>query len=365
MNWSAEDIEKRFLSGKLSALAPSPETVLSAFARVERLLGLTWIESETASAKGLAPTMGVIGMGLRLAALEGIPDADKLLTRILDGDRSAEAELTAIYLVRTHASSAKLELHPNVGHRKADFRLRNENEPWTIVEVTYPNTSKEAERLTKILERVTDALKDAKHQFTLEVIFNREPSDRELKALCEHLPEFCELQGAQQAHLVDGLGFLFLNQIPMGHLLKREIRGVTDRPMLGLAMFAGGGPGGGPHHQVFVRLPFTDERAAKVLWEESTQLSKDEPGLVMIDVASASGAFESWSALIQRRLQPTIHTRISGVCLFEGGMMPTDKGYDWLLRTKLLTNPNARFQLPGWIQDTIALAGEAAVHLKL
>src|SRR5262249_34409276 len=142
---------------------------------------------------GLAPTMGVIGMGLRLAALEGIPDADKLLTRILDGDRDAEAELTALYLIRTHAPSAKVELHPNVGERRADFRLRNGNEPWTIVEVTHPNTSKEAERLTRILEMVTGALKDSKHQFTLEVIFDREPSDPELKALCEHLPEFCEL----------------------------------------------------------------------------------------------------------------------------------------------------------------------------
>lgn len=58
MNWSAEDIEKRFLNGKLGAIALPPEGVPSAFVHVEELLGLKWIESET-SATGLAPTMGV------------------------------------------------------------------------------------------------------------------------------------------------------------------------------------------------------------------------------------------------------------------------------------------------------------------
>lgn len=363
MNWSAKDIEKRFLNGKLSALALSPESVLSAFVRVEKLLGLKWIESET-SAKGLAPTMGVIGMGLRLAALEGIAHADTLLKRVLGGDRSAEAELTAVYLIRTHAPSAKFELHPNVGHRKADFRVRSGKEPWTTVEVTQPNASKEKRRLTQILQTLTDALKEASHQFALEVAFKREPTKEELTLLCERLPEFCELQGQQQADLIDGLGFLFLNQIPIGHLLKREIVGLADTPMIGLAMFVGGGPGGGPHHQVLVRIPFTDERAEEILRDEAKQLPKDGPGLVIIDVASASGAFESWSALIQRRLQPSIHTRISGVCLFEGGMMPTNKGYNWLLRTKLVTNSNARFQLPGWIRDAVASAGKASEHIK-
>jgi hypothetical protein len=363
VNWSAEDIEKRFLNGKLDALAISPATVVSAFARVEHLLGSNWIESET-SATGLAPTMGVIGMGLRLTALDGVAHADRLIKRIVAGDRSAEAELTAVYLLRSHAPSAIVELHPNVGNRKADFRVRNGDELWTTVEVTQPNTSQEAARLTKILQRLTDALKETSPQFTLEVLLSREPTKEELTALCDHLPEFCELEGQQQASLADELGFLFLNQIPLGHLLKREVPGLTDTPMIGLAMFVGGGPGGGPHHQVFVRVPFTDERAEEILRDEAKQLPRDGAGLIMIDVARASGGFESWSALIRRRLQPRINTRISGVSLFEGGMMPTEKGYDWLLRTKLVTNSNARFQLPGWIREAVALADKAAEHVK-
>jgi|SRR6266566_2784453 len=129
-------------------------------------------------------------------------------------------------------------------------------------------------------------------------------------------------------------------------------------------MFVGGGPGGAAHHQVLVRIPFTDKRAEEILRDEAKQLTREGQGLIMIDVARASGGFQSWSALIERRLQPRINTRISAVCLFEGGMMPTDKGYNWLLRTKLVTNPNARFQLPGWIRDGVVSAGKAAEHIK-
>ena len=296
-------------------------------------------------------------MGLRLAALEGIAHAKSLLKRILDGDRSAEAELTAVYLIRSQAPSVELQLHPDVGHRKADFRMRNGNEPWTTAEVTQPSNSMEKQGLTKILERLTGTFKAMKQQFSLEVVLSREPSEEELTLLCGRLPEFCELQGQLQAELTGGLGFLFLNQTPIGHLLKRKVAGMADTPMIGLAMFVGGGPGGGPHHQVLVRMPFTDERVEEILRDEARQLPKDGPGLVMIDVTNASGAFESWSELIQRRLQPHIHTRISGVCLFEGGMVPTEKGYDWLLRTTLLKNPHTQFQLLNWIPAAIASAG--------
>jgi hypothetical protein len=357
VGWSAEDIEKKLLKGRLDSLALSHKNVVSAFNRVEKLLGPEWIKSET-SATGLFSVMGVTGMGLRLTAVEGVAEADKLIKRIRDGDRSAEAELTAVYLLRSYGPSVELQVQPSVGQRKADFRVQNGSGQWTTVEVTQPNASKENERVTEILQTLTGALREAHRQFALEVVFRREPAEEELTLLCQRLAEFCELQGQQQADLSDGLGFLFLNQIPIGHLLKRKIVGLADTPMIGLAMFVGGGPGGGPHHQVHVRIPFTDHRAEEILRDEARQLPQDEPGLVMIDVASSSGAFESWSALIKRRFQPTIHTRISGVCLFEGAGVPTEKGYDWLLRTLLVTNPYARFPLPAWIQSAVTSAGK-------
>lgn len=74
MGWSVEDIEKKLLLGKIDVLALSPESVLEAVNRVERVLGPEWIAAE-ASAKGIAPAMRTIGTGLRLAALEGVAQA--------------------------------------------------------------------------------------------------------------------------------------------------------------------------------------------------------------------------------------------------------------------------------------------------
>jgi hypothetical protein len=114
---------------------------------------------------------------------------------------------------------------------------------------------------------------------------------------------------------------------------------------------------GGPHQQVSVNDPFTDERAEDILRSEATQLSESGVGLIMIDVGNVIGSFQDWEAIFRRRFQPTQHTRISTVCLFEGSSAPTEAGYDWLLHTKLIANDHAQFQLPAWIQEAVASAG--------
>ncbi|MGB8065889.1 MAG: hypothetical protein WCF26_28660 [Candidatus Sulfotelmatobacter sp.] len=357
MGWSIDEIETNFLRGKIDTLALAPEVALPSFERVERLLGREWILSEMTGA-GLGPTMRVIGMGLRLAYLEEIDQTEELIKHIRRRDQNADAELTAIYLIRSSRTSAQFQLYPEVGIRKADFRVRDGDEPWTTVEVTQPTTSLEQQRVQNTLRRFTDALSKMDCQFTLEVLFRREPTEEEISVLCDRLPEFCNLEGQKQADLAGELGFLFLNQLPLGQLLNRKIPQLADSPMIGLAMFVGGGQGGGPHHQVSVRIPFTDERAEEILRAEARQLPDQGVGLIMVDVAHASGSFQAWESLIRRRFQPTMHTRVSGICLFEGGMVPTERGYGWLLRTMLITNPHAQRQLPSWIQEAVASAGQ-------
>jgi hypothetical protein len=72
MPWSVERIEKELLLSELNVLAMPAEVVVTAVNRVEQLFGTGWIDGETASAKGIAPTMQVIGMGLRLPALDNL-----------------------------------------------------------------------------------------------------------------------------------------------------------------------------------------------------------------------------------------------------------------------------------------------------
>jgi hypothetical protein len=352
MAWSIEDVEDRLLNGKIGSIAMAPPAILEAINRAERMLGCDWIAS-TGSAKGLAPTMDIVGTGLRLGYLGGIAQSEKLTEGIRRKESSADAELTAVYLFRSSDPSASVELYPDVGTHRADFRVRRNSEPWTTVEVTQALPSKEQDRVKAILRRLTDCLLNIDVQFVLEIQFRREPTDQEIETLCAHLPDFCRLPGRHSAELIDAMGFMFRDESDIGWLRFHEIPQLADRPMIGLVMFQGGGPGGGPHHQVAVRIPFSDTRAERFLSDESKQLPKGGPGLIMICGPTSKNEVRVWDALMQRRFQPKMHTRVSGVCLFAGGMTPVGGCYDWLVRASLIANPYSETSLPDWIRNAI------------
>ncbi len=356
MIWSMHDIEKSLLGQKASAIALTPDLIVDAVNRVETILGHDWI-LDVATATGIAPAMEIIGMGLRLAALDSLINTETLVSNLRRRGQNAEAELTALYLISAQNSPLELELGPSVGTRKADFRVRKAGEKlWTTVEVTQATASKYQQHLLAILHGIIDVLRESKSQFSLDVIFRREPIEPEIASLRFQLPPFCSQPGQKQVTLGDDLGFVLLNHTPISQGQRVEIPGLG--PTVGVVMFVGGGPGGGPNHKVSVQVPFTDERAEKILRTQARQLPKDGMGLVMINASGGAGRFQGWACLIGKRLQPKIHRRVGGVCLFEGSMVPNGPRYDWLVQTKLVVNEHARLQLPSWIQATINAAGE-------
>jgi hypothetical protein len=64
------------------------------------------------------------------------------------------------------------------------------------------------------------------------------------------------------------------------------------------------------NRHVVVRIAFTDERAEEFLRAEARQLPTDAPGLVMI-FPGGSG-WKTWEPVLRSRLQPGMHTRVSG-----------------------------------------------------
>ncbi len=292
---------------------------------------------------------------MRLATLETIVGAEKLVDNIRQKSRDSEAELTAIYILRFSDRAAQFQLFPEVGNRKADFCVRDATEEqWTTVEATHPNTSKEHDRVQSVLKALSTALAKFDQTFTLDVLFRREPTQGETENLCRHVPEFCKLEGQQQADLTEGLGTLLLNKTPLGQVKKWTFVDRGDAPIMGLAHIE---IRGGVHRQVSVNVPFTDERAEDILRSEARQLPERGVGFIMIDVGDVIGSFQDWEAIFQRRFQPTQHTRVSAVCLFEAISGPTDTGYDWMLRTQLITNPHTQFKLPDWINEAVISAG--------
>lgn len=367
MGWTFDEIERDWLAG--SRLAFSSEAIVAGFNLAEKMLGRQWVEASRISSgsvvRGSAPTLRVANMGRRLAAIGDAPyGADSLVERIRRGHQSAEAELTALYLLRSRRSGTTVDLYPAVGEREADFRICGDDGPWTYVEVTQPNISEAENEARKVLEGLAALLLAVKKPFALEVFLRKEPTEHELALLRGRVPEFCKQEGVHREELANELGMLLLNNSAPGQVILQDHPGEEKRPRISMAK-AIVGPDE-PHRHVAVRMAFADERADAFLTKEARQLPKDAPGLIMVQMSHVSGGFKSWEPILRRRFQPALHTRVCAVCLFSSGLLPTPEGEAWLPQTKLIDNPYSRLALPSWIADALKEAGaEFARHLGL
>jgi hypothetical protein len=290
-------------------------------------------------------------MGGRLAALDAVKNADTLVAKLKRHDISAEAELTAMHLLYVRNKMAKIKYEPHVGNqRKADFSIRITNEDSTYVEVTRPDVSEVRERLASILERVTSLVREIKRSFALEVLFRREPDDDDVEGLLDPIRKFC-IEGSSEHQEVSDLALLILSDVTPGQITPYQEPEGQVTPRLGAAQVVFGEDE--PKRHVLARVPYSDKRAEAFLHNEAAQLPKDHAGMIMVDVSGEPTAFSSWGAILARRFQPGIHTRVSGVCLFAPQLLPVGNSLIWIPRVQLHINPNARLTLPCWITDSL------------
>jgi hypothetical protein len=385
MAWTIEEIEKGWLAG--SRVAVPTEDVVEAFERCEHVLGRDWIDARRGGEVCVGPTLAVVRMGQRLASLDGVANAGSLVENLRRGDHSAGSELHALHLLR-FGPAVTAEMYPaaRVGqsNRVPDIRARSPDDTWVYVEVTQPEQSEAGQRAQSVLQAVVDLVEGIKQPFTLELFLRREPAEEEIDTIRAHIARFCaarvaagelpleglppesavlflrhcepgELAEFAREELPDDLGLLILTRGRPGEVLICQHPGEEYRPRFGSAKRVHG-PSELDRH-LHVRMPFSDERAAQFVEGEAKQLPPDGPGLIMIDVSSAPGAFREWEPLIRRRFQPTINTRISGVCLFSSGVLVTPHGGTCPSQTRLLVNPYAKVSLPPWVTETITAAG--------
>ncbi len=292
----------------------------------------------------------------RCSALDGVAGREKLIEKIQKDDRSARAELRAIYLLRR--PHIAVEMYPLVsvgtGKREPDFRVRETEGSWTYVEVARPDTADTQRRANALLNRLTQVISSVAKPFTLEVFLLREPNDGEIEELATALPALCVEEGVSRTHIKD-LAILILNHTTANKIVPYQHPEDDRRPRLAMAKAIVGGSQ--PPRQLSVSMPYADGRGEAFLTSEARQLPTDAPGLVMIDMGNAPGGFKEWVPLLERRLQPKIHTRVGGICLFFEAILPTERGIAQLMETRLFRNPHARLPLPAWIVSAVAEAG--------
>jgi hypothetical protein len=351
-----QEIEQDWLGGA-SGLVTSPDEVLSAFNEVALRFGREWVEDTRTrngvTIRGTAPTLYVVTLARLLHALDGVANSDKLIAKVRKGHPDARAELIAIYLLRTGNPEALVEIEPEIrvgGHdRKPDFRAQTANEPWTYVEVTNPNTSDAQADVLRGLARLTGLVNSCSGSFALEVFLKREPTSKELDLITDEIQQEHESAGRSAVELPSGLGTLYWNYQPPGAVVLDD-HGEPYTPRLSSAS---GVFGTDQQRHIAVRWPFTDTRAETFIRHEARQLPTDAPGLIMIFTSGTVGAMKAWRGLIERRLQPELHTRVSAVCLFSSGIWPSEEGEDWRVECKLILNPHARLPPPPWIAQQL------------
>jgi hypothetical protein len=362
MPWTFEEIQQEWFGGEY--LQMDRDDVERAFAEAEKIRGKEWVLGQEFDLAGLVvPGIGrrggwmqflrVYWFGKRIQSIIGSPGAERLTTKLLAEDRSADSELSAIHLLRARHSDTELELEPEVeiGDRTKvpDFRIRKDGDEWTYAEVTQLNRSTPSARTQELLDRIATAVMAIDREFILEIVLWRELGDEDEIELLAAASDASQLAYGQRKDLGDFASVLVKSGDPsvvIPSILEND--GVT-RMALSRALV---GPGQ-PNRQIVVRAPFADERAEDILRTEARQLPKDASGLVIVDVGGQPTALESWSRLIPPRFTPKLYTRVGGVLLFTYAQTLTDHGPAWLPYVRLIVNPHARIPLPDWIKDAV------------
>jgi len=356
MPWTWEEINSVWYRVPLATELPAAEEWVALFNVVDRYFGREWLDEQRvhggAESWGPGAVASVLSQGKRLQCLDGVAGTATLIEKLRRQEPAAWAELTAIWIVTSDDAAVELEVEPPLpgSRRIPDFRVRHGDGSWTYVEVTQPQSSKEQKHADKVLADLTGLLNTVHKQYALEVFLRRMPSRREIEHIRARVPLLVRSDGADVEELPDGLGTLFLNDTEPGMITTND-HGEESRPRLGRANVHW--EDGKTQRHIVVRLAFSDDRADAFLKKEAAQLVKSAPGLIMIDTTGAPGGFTSWESLLRARLQPSLYTRVSGICLFRSGMFSTNTGVAWEAETRIVANPHTQLRLPEWITSNI------------
>lgn len=353
--WSWNSIHSEWLLGESIGVPQSD--IVAAFNTAERVLGNDWINHHRIMPSGViagaGPTLSVVATGKALAVIEGRPGAPQLVERLKTGNRAAFAELRAIYLCCV-GLDVELEIEPDllVGQhaRKPDFRVRQEAVSWTYVEVAAPDISKLRQQAQAVMEELASILPAVPSNTAIDLFLRRDLCEAEVKSMKSQMRHLAT-NGVAGDYDIE-FAVISVNMSHPSKIEPREFGAEPYTPRLCLAKLesVGGQPA---NKRVSIRYPYSDERADEFLASEAKQLSRENPGLVMLDLSGTVAPFRTWRPLLLRRLQPNLHTRVSAVCLFHSGVETTASGENVVTHMTLIENAHTLQKLPAWIISSL------------
>jgi hypothetical protein len=372
------DIIQEWLLGQ-TVDYPSDD-VVNGFNNVERIMGSGWLESTFSQIRGPAVSIQIIELGNTLKEIDGVPNGSDLISKIKTyyprstrrgNTKSARAKLkptafrssdelhelahaltVAKFVAHFRRHSLKVEIEPELfirnERRHPDFRINYDN-AWVYVEVVSPGLSKEANSIYKTLNSIADVNKKMRMDRVAEVYLFKDPTNGEIDQIVNKCMLMAENDLQPQECSFKKTAQIFTNLWNQERLPTFPPAIDEKRPILVVVDFQTKNEGDTIHGRKCVaKMPFLDERAQRILGEKSRQLSRDFPGLIIVDVSNAAGGLKRWPELIRRRLQPNLNRRISAVLITQSSISTRSSKTE----NRLIEHPNPIHQLP---RDLIAI----------
>lgn len=373
--WTIAKIKKEWLRNH--DLGVNDSEMEEAFESCESLLGETWVQERQPEEipRGvpfgelrkdgrslgpigyIAPTLQIFHIGRCLSSLVNVSNSTKLISGVASGDPSAMAEIEAIYLLKGK-TDRQVELYPKLivdgSEKEPDFRIRSKDGEWIYVEVSRADESDKHKLAQQLASSICQHVSSLNKRAQITLWINREFTDKEELGkgearICEFVFE-CSKKGLRgYTKLPEDLGVLLISQtLQAPELGISGSNNVDSCPRVCASQTATTG------QQVVVRVQAFDSRATKLLKREAAQLSRNERGMVMINIEKTTAGFKHWRPAIVKKLARD-HSRVGGVCLFQGAIVLESNGANSVLEANYIINSRALLPLPAWIGTDDAL----------
>lgn len=276
---------------------------------LSQLIGSDWLDKKKLkSAKSPIFIYEAIEIWQDWCVIKDLPKAQRILNHLKSEDfYSAILEIYVCSKLKKEGLDVKIE--PDLGRKNPDFCFELEGQR-IYMEVSRRSLSQILEETHKVLQAAAPLVAKVvpgSHGFLgiLKPITLNELPEIEKWLKRNYKKSEVSWEGVAYYYSTPDMNSAIGNNDPLSSRFPK--------PRL-FCTFFGNGCKGTVCMQVF------DEQAQQVLETEAKQLSKNELGIIFLDLSGVIDGVEQWQPLIERRLQPRINTRISGVILFERTM---------------------------------------------
>jgi len=275
----------------------------------------------------------LLNLGATLQRCEALHGFESVFERLRGGDSGALSELR--FAARLLLLGYSPQLDPAIGDKRLDVAFPVGADT-VLTEVISPQFSQYGRALSDQLTNLAETLKATRPHSSIDVFLTFDPNTE----LTTTLMQIATNYDSDRAVVMELENAAYVRITPFTSSATPFAPVVVDSHItLGVVAFEFGPA---RNTRVTVCIPFSDERAGRLVDAEGHHFPKDSFNLLVMDLSGIPNGLRHWVPLVARRLQPTINRRFGAVCLFQAEANATDPPWQSII----VENLYARQPLP-------------------